>query len=456
MTMKTDMKYTLALTALTALALTSCTSTRVEMDDVQPGGVPIRVSVASDEPGTRSMLDNAAFQSQGNALQIWDAYYNDVQEPMAYLDGKYVVSDGKDNAVWPFRATTEVSSEQNHYYWTKTGVHRFYGVLVKDNSPLTSAPSSSALTPASLWSDGLGFGKVADEPYIYNIPERSMALDSPQFDFLYSNVVERDLDNGGGTAAVGLDFSHLFSAFAFTLTNDSPSPLTLTNVKLSIVTTASAQIDYTSAWSKDGNMTACPATRYSLGSVSSIQGIAEESASKTLPAGGTTPVKADIFNHAGDITSTTSDPGEFKLAWPQDLTGRTVEVEYSIAETVTHTYYEYVSNGRGGYDVENVTQNNGKGTYNRISSGQNTYYKYNKTHTGDYDVTFKSSYYGKYVVKSDSEKHDKNVKRAYPLGDKWEAGKRYLYNLVYSNNSIDLKVTVMQWNDGHGGSVDFN
>lgn len=450
MTMKTDMKYTLALTVLTALALTSCTSTRVEMDDVQPGGVPIRVSVASDEPGTRSMLDNAAFQSQGNALQIWDAYYNDVQEPMAYLDGKYVVSDGKDNAVWPFRATTEVSSEQNHYYWTKTGVHRFYGVLVKDNSPLTSAPSSSALTPASLWSDGLGFGKVADKPYIYNIPERSMALDSPQFDFLYSNVVERNLDKGGGTAAVGLNFSHLFSAFAFTLTNDSPSPLTLTNVKLSIVTTASAQIDYTSAWSKDSDMTTCPTTTYyySLGSVSSIQGIAGGTkGDKTLSAPtGTSPVKVDLFNNEGGFTS---DLNACRLAWPQTFDGKSIVLSLSYKAKVTKPYIYYVKSSKGDWKVEFEHRGDKLGDYDK---------------SGNYVGENKGSYVVKSAIRSssgayervvDSHEVEENIEHNLPLSGQWLAGNRYLYNLSYSDNEILMTVSIMKWDEGHGGDVNF-
>ena len=452
------MKNILALTFL--VAVVSCTSSRVETDDVPQGGVPIRLSVQSEEPGTRAMLNADSFQTKGNALQVWDVYYNAVQSPVAYLDGKYVVSDGNAaGSVWPFRPTITETSVQDHYYWTKTGVHRFYGVLVNDNSTGTS------LAPAAGW----GFG--ADHK-IYSVLTTTLNLGSDQFDFVYSDVVERDLDNGGTTAAVSLNFKHLFTAFGFTLTNDSPSDLKLTDVSLNIVNTGSAKIDYSSAWNKTGNMTAPDAT-YTLGNVSAIQGIAGGTTSQTLASSEC----RDLFK--GDVLTSDAlkDYMAHTLMWPQDLTGRTLNVSYEwsgkkyVEVTVTVRKYEYTTSySYSNYDVtftknlNQVTSSGDKSFDYNLSNGRYVYVGRGK---GEYAVRSASqSWYGNYTrstiqdketqLKDVTETKDLSVKLADITPDgRWNAGNRYLYNLVYSDNEIGLTVTVMKWDGGHRGDVTF-
>ena len=451
------MKYALALTASAALALSSCTSVRVETDDVpQPEGSPIRLAVLCDgEPGTKSMLDEDSFKEEGNALQIWDAYYNDVQTtPVAYLDGKYVVSDGSAE-VWPFRPAVDNTSVQDHYYWTKTGVHRFYGVLVKDQS------SGTAMTPETLFGDGCGFGKSASAPYIYVVPETEMNLNSPQFDFLYSNVIERDLDNGGGTGQVPLTFSHLFSAFAFTLTNDSPSEFKIKSMSLNVDNVASASIDYSSAWEKGGNP--APDVSYAAMSMSPSTGIAGNAV--TMTAGEC----RDLFKDAGIDASTLENYTGHTLMWPQNLTDKTMTLSYETTVQQEINKYTYSRNS-GEYSVE-FTQNLNEVTdpkyksldYNRkYNNWYGYYYEWADRGKGSYAVKSanKVTSGGNYSLSSEvvSETLDKtmtvNLGAATPEGE-WKAGKRYLYRLVNSNNEVGLTVTVMKWNGGHGGSVTF-
>lgn len=448
------MKYALALTASAALALSSCTGVRVETDDVpQPEGSPIRLAVLCDgEPGTKSMLDESSFKTEGNALQIWDAYYNDVQTTsVAYLDGKYVVSDGPAEDVWPFRPSVDNTSVQDHYYWTKTGVHRFYGVLVKDQS------SGTAMTPETLFGNDCGFGKSASAPYKYVVPTKTMTLDSPQFDFLYSNVIERNLDNGGGTGKVSLQFSHLFSAFAFTLTNDSPSELKLKDVSLKAVTTSGAVIDYSDVWNKEKSNPEKPVVSYSLASASSIPGIVTGTSSVVLPVStSSTPVKVDLFNHVGSITGSTNDAGEFKLAWPQTLTDKGCTIDLSYEVTVTKPYYYYSQKDNGGWDVSFTYKGNNQGDYTRSGWNGNYTYNYVGENNGSYAVsTEEKSASGSYERVQESKEVSMDVNQSIPLSGEWLAGNRYLYNLSYSNNEIVMTVSIMKWDEGHGGDVTF-
>lgn len=49
-----------------------------------------------------------------------------------------------------------------------------------------------------------------------------------------------------------------------------------------------------------------------------------------------------------------------------------------------------------------------------------------------------------------------NINLANITKDKlWDAGNRYLYNLVYSNDAIGAQVTVMNWEGNKGGDVTF-
>lgn len=450
------MKYMFVLGVASALAFTSCTSVRVEREDVNSGS-PICVTARGDGQNTKAMLDGDSFCHFANALQIWDVYMGD--SPVAYIDGKYVVSDGGGaGAVWPFRKGIDIDSDIEKYYWTKAGAHRFYGVLVNDKSV------DPALSPATLWGDSCGFGK-AGAPHVFAVPQTEMNLDSPQFDFVYSNVVERNLDTSAGTdisdgtdvkRPVGLTFKHLFSAFAFTLKNESAGDLKLKDVSLQIQSGGEAGIDYSGAWTRDADISGCPSVTYTLSNVSDIKGVADGVTVKILPAN----AKVDLFNHVGSVVGTASDKGEFKLAWPQSLEGKTLKFSYTVTESVGHIGYVY--NGRGsGYSVVSPpTSNPGKGEYDYVS-GNHAHYVYNPDHKGNFDVTFKEDPNGDYSKTTYYKDEERDIDKSFSLDaitpdSRWEAGKRYLYNLSYSNTVIDLKVTVMQWNGGHGGGVEFN
>lgn len=72
--MKTDIKYSLASVAALLVSLGSCTTVRVEPDEVVSRGDEILFIAGSTEPGTRAMLDAGSFRQVGNALKIFDIY----------------------------------------------------------------------------------------------------------------------------------------------------------------------------------------------------------------------------------------------------------------------------------------------------------------------------------------------------------------------------------------------
>ncbi len=447
---------TLAAAVFLAAALSSCAKMRVETEDVRPAGTPIRMAVSSEGAQTKALFDAASFSAEGNVLHIWDVYFNSVVAPQAYIEGTNVVSTGTTGAVWPFKEGDAVK----HYYWTKTGTHRFYGVLVKDNS------GSAPLTPTTGW----GFDAAHK---VYSVPTTTLTLTSPQFDFVYSNVIERNLDNGAPTTAVPLKFNHLFSAFGFTFENDSPSSFNIKSATLKVDDQAAAKIDYSNVWDKGFAPTDAdnwnPAVTYTGLTMSSTTGISGKT-------GAVQPATCyDMFQGVKITDMTNYD--KYTLIWPQDLTGKTLEMSYLVSGKkyqevdVTVNKYTYTtSSGSGNYDVSFTDNLN-----NVLSSGdksfdynkEGSHYVYVGRGKGNYAVRWAyESYRGNYTRSTITDKESqlvdyteektvtKNLKDLTP-GGTWLAGNRYLYKLVFSDNEVNLVVSVMKWEDDHGGNVTF-
>lgn len=438
--------YTLAAAVFLAAALSSCAKMRVETEDVRPAGTPIRMAVSSEGAQTKALFDADSFSAEGNVLQIWDVYFNSVVAPQAYIEGTNVVSTGT-GAVWPFKEGDAVK----HYYWTKTGTHRFYGVLVKDNS------GSAPLTPTTGW----GFDAAHK---VYSVPTTTLTLTSPQFDFVYSNVIERNLDNGAPTTAVPLKFNHLFSAFGFTFENDSPSSFNIKSATLKVGDKAAATIDYSNVWDKGFAPADAdnwnPEVTYTGLTMSSTTGISGKTRA-VQPA-----TCYDMFQGGLIDKNNMANYDKYTLIWPQDLTGKTLEINYDMTVTRPYTKYVYDKNSRGSYSVNFTEVGAGKGSYKEEVGysffSRYTYYTYVGEGNGSFDVASVTKVEnGSYNLVEWSETATENKTLTIDLakktnGGKWIAGNKYLYNLLYTNSELEMKVTVMQWDGGHGGTAEFN
>lgn len=448
----------LAAAVFLAAALSSCAKMRVETEEIRPAGTPIRMAVSSKGAQTKALFGAASFAAKGNVLQIWDVYFNSVVAPQAYIEGTNVVSTGTTGAVWPFKEGDAVK----HYYWTKTGTHRFYGVLVKDNS------GSAPLTPTTGW----GFDAAHK---VYSVPTTTLTLTSPQFDFVYSNVIERNLDNGAPTTAVPLKFNHLFSAFGFTFENDSPSSFNIKSATLKVDDQAAATIDYSNVWDKSFAPADAdnwnPAVTYTGLTMSSTAGIPGKPGD--IQAG----TCYDMFQGGLLDKNNMANYDKYTLIWPQDLTGKTLVMSYLVSgkryQEVDVIVDKYTYNATGGtYYVEftnNLNDVTASGDKSFDYNEEGSHYVYVGRGKGSYAVKRVSTnkYYPKYYNKTsitDKETQlvdyteektvTKNLKDLTP-GGTWLAGNRYLYKLVFSDNEVNLVVSVMKWEDGHGGNVTF-
>lgn len=466
--MKTDIKYSLASVAALLVSLGSCTTVRVEPDEVVSRGDEILFIAGSTEPGTRAMLDAGSFRQVGNALKIFDIYSPTATWATAefYIrNANAVCNSTAAGSVWPFYKGLDVASGQEHYYWTKMGSHRFYGVANK---------MAGNTIPAD-WNFNAAH-KVFSVPATFN----TYTTDKEQFDLIYSNIAERNLNTGAGTGPVELQFRHLFAGYAFTLKNDSPNPLKVTSVRLKVGNSCTATINYGLAW--DPNNTGSPEIEYTsmvMDPADGIPGAAVEGGADVTIASGST---VNLMIPGKTYTGASFPVEDYRLIWPQQLDitnaakgsgeggaegeslgAKVLEIKYEKDVTTTaivdYEYYEYVSRNGGDYSVTFVEDSNGDYEYRYY------YYKYVGKGKGQYRVQSATpSNSGSYTKKTTQIEESTtvqvtktiNINLANITKDKlWDAGHRYLYNLVYSNDAIGAQVTVMNWEGGKGGKVTF-
>lgn len=477
--MKTDIKYSLASVAALLVSLGSCTTVRVEPDEVVSRGDEILFIAGSTEPGTRAMLDAGSFRQVGNALKIFDIYSPTATWATAefYIrNANAVCNSAAAGSTWPFYTAPELTSSMEHYYWTKMGSHRFYGVANK---------MAGKTIPAD-W-------KFNAEHKVFSVPAtfNTYKTDKEQFDLIYSNIAERNLNTGAGTGPVELQFRHLFAGYAFTLKNDSPNPLKITSVRLKVGNSCTATINYGLAW--DPNNTGSPEVEYTsmvMDPAEGIPGIATGGTVVTIASGST----VNLMIPGKTYTDATFPVADYRLIWPQqlDITNaakgpgegeslgvKVLEIKYETTVTKTtieeYEHYDW-TDGNGQYYVTFEEVGPGKGDYTQTTTlytykGNTGWYKDYKyifagKNKGSYkavNASTSSSYNKKYIKTPTIEESTTvqvtktiNINLANITKDKlWNAGNRYLYNLVYSNDAIGTQVTVMNWEGDKGGDVTF-
>lgn len=476
--MKTDIKYSLASVAALLVSLGSCTTVRVEPDEVVSRGDEILFIAGSTEPGTRAMLDAGSFRQVGNALKIFDIYSPTATWATAefYIrNANAVCNSDAAGSTWPFYTAPELTSAMEHYYWTKMGSHRFYGVANK---------MAGKTIPAD-WTFNAEH-KVFSVPATFN----TYTTDKEQFDLIYSNIAERNLNTGAGTGPVELQFRHLFAGYAFTLKNDSPNPLKITSVRLKVGNSCTATINYGLAW--DPNNTGSPEIEYTsmvMDPAEGIPGIATGGTAVTIAKGTT----VNLMIPGKTYTDASFPVEDYRLIWPQQLDitnaakglgeggaegeslgAKVLEIKYETTVKKIEPYehyewtdgtgqyyvtFEYVGPGKGDY-----TQTTTQYYYNRYSLNQDYKYIFAGKNEGSYkavDASTSSIYNKKYiktleVSTTTTVSKTININLANITKDKlWDAGNRYLYNLVYSNDAIGTQVTVMNWEGDKGGKVTF-
>lgn len=176
-------------------------------------------------PSSRGFIDNQNIATNGTQITLYGSHTGSSMD----LDGKpltYTNVDGEYH--W---RVMEGSSPQT-YYWEESGIYKFYGWLAYDAAGKLSMPEGWNYQGAKL-----------------TIPPTIVDKNYNQFDFIYSDVHVRNLDELTSDrekyATVPLEMKHLFSSISIGAINTTEQDVTIKRVALGGVhECGSATLDY--------------------------------------------------------------------------------------------------------------------------------------------------------------------------------------------------------------------
>lgn len=160
-------------------------------------------NITFGKPGTKGMMNNEDLLYNGNKIQVYDLLSNftgtitgwDGTSPYIQDEIEYNGTD-----VWKY-------ASNGVYPWTATGTHKFFGWLTYDKK--ANLKVTDLVTPSFS-------GTTLTVPAI----SFNATTPTPQFDFMYSDLVERDASSKN-YSVVPLSFKHLFTALSVQVENNT-------------------------------------------------------------------------------------------------------------------------------------------------------------------------------------------------------------------------------------------
>lgn len=151
------------------------------------------------------------FAATGNRIQVYDFVDNSATPHIDAYAGPDVDSNSplhQYGKTWPFE--DKETGAPTTYQWIP-GTHKFFGWLVKD------ANFATPMSPETFFTtDGFKFNETTQT---LTIASKAIDHTTPQFDFMYSNVVTTEPQND----PVDMLFSHLFTAVSIGVENSTSS-----------------------------------------------------------------------------------------------------------------------------------------------------------------------------------------------------------------------------------------
>ncbi len=189
---------------------------------------------AAPSAETKGFLNTGSLTVDGTQFQMFDylsgytgtltdgggAQHSDGEE-FQYFENTLTYKSGATPWQWLFGDVASPS----HYRWTRTGTHHFYGWMLKDATAGTAPDSPSNRVSSSFFTTYTPGTKMLTVG-------KSLTVDSPQYDFLYSDVVPVDVIADGIPQKVDMPMKHLFGAFGITISNNSTLDIIVYSVRL--------------------------------------------------------------------------------------------------------------------------------------------------------------------------------------------------------------------------------
>ena len=183
----------------------------------------ITLDAAPGASGTKGFLNTGGLTVDGTSFQTYDylsGYDGTLSNHTNGVEFQYFANTltYKGDAT-PWKWLFGNVAAPDSYRWTRTGTHHFFGWLLADGSDATNLNTSSFFTTYTPGTKTVTLAK-------------SLNIDSPQYDFLYSDVVPVDVISDGIPSKVDLPMKHLFGALGITITNTSKLDVIVYAVRL--------------------------------------------------------------------------------------------------------------------------------------------------------------------------------------------------------------------------------
>lgn len=388
--MKNKKLHTIIL-PLCTLLLFSCTQ-----DTISPASdTENEIRFQTGTP-TRGLIDNLAVGSEiclyGYHGKNFLAEINDAKKlngkSLKCLDnnGNWSVVDGNDKPLT--------------YFWEGDGDYRFFGWLKQDPNGLVALNNGK-------WSAVFNEDNEGNKVLTVNA---TLDQSYNQFDFMYSEVNKRTLDESNKREPVELNMHHLFSAFSIGISNTSQDNITVKSIKLQrLHSTGTATINFNTGTASTTVSNTAPTVVYS------------NYPNATVISTGNLALYQDntgyTLNGTKDVAGGTSKPNIFD---PTDTKQRYYMVWPQAVNVIFDSYLE--------------------------------------NYTPDQEAKFDDSYNQyyplimQYYVGGDANnvltKRMKFPKMA------WEPGKKYNFEVMIADKIVEITATVSEWNYS-SSDVDF-
>ena len=196
-----------------------------------------KITFSSSNADTKAFINQ--INRSGNELVVFD-YVTDLNHKDKdgysysefYIRHKRIHCTVDDQAVWDY-------VESDEYYWLYGTDHKCFGWLYSGPSGYDTISFFGEHPHLEIDTDASN--------HVLHLPEYEFTLNSPIYDFMYSDIVTRKYtQNNPDSSPVNLTMNHLFSAFRFSITNMQLNPITVNSVTLKVYTQKQTSIDFKS------------------------------------------------------------------------------------------------------------------------------------------------------------------------------------------------------------------
>lgn len=172
-------------------------------------------NISFGKAATKVMMDNDDLHYNGNKIQVYDILTGFDGQITGFTDGGAYINEvitydnTKSQTIWQYPTG-------RLYPWTATGTHKFFGWLTYD--------AKSSLNLTNLVTPTLNTTNLT-----LTVPEIAFTTATDQFDFMYSDMVERDAASKN-YSVVPLNFKHLFTAISVEVESKTDTKVNLKTI----------------------------------------------------------------------------------------------------------------------------------------------------------------------------------------------------------------------------------